>query len=237
MKICLDPGHGGKDPGAVNGGFKEKDIVLNIALKLAEILRSNGIEVFLTRDGDIYDNVNEKAGRANRSNADLFISLHCNSAASVSANGTECLIYGYDGESDALAADIQNAIVQVLKTVDRGVKIRKDLAVLNSTKMPAVLVETAFISNSTDKEKLINKTNEFAMAIAAGIFEYLGMEVAETMEKTYNWTEEVPEWARPTVQKLLDKGYLKGNDKGELELTYSMLKLLVINDRAGLYGK
>lgn len=57
----------------------------------------------------------------------------------------------------------------------------------------------------------------------------------EEMEKVYNWTVEVPDWARPTVQKLLDKGYLKGNDKGELELTYSMLKLLVINDRAGLY--
>ena len=57
----------------------------------------------------------------------------------------------------------------------------------------------------------------------------------EEMEKVYNWTAEVPEWARPTVQKLLDKGYLKGNDKGELELTYSMLKMIVINDRAGLY--
>lgn len=55
------------------------------------------------------------------------------------------------------------------------------------------------------------------------------------VEKVYNWTIEVPEWARPTVQKLLDKGYLKGNDKGELELTYSILKMLVINDRAGLY--
>lgn len=55
------------------------------------------------------------------------------------------------------------------------------------------------------------------------------------MEKTYNWTLEVPEWARPTVQKLLNKKYLTGNEKGELELTYSMLKLLVINDRAGLY--
>ena len=55
------------------------------------------------------------------------------------------------------------------------------------------------------------------------------------VEKVYNWTVEVPEWARPTVQKLLDKGYLKGNDKGELELTYSILKMLVINDRAGLY--
>lgn len=57
----------------------------------------------------------------------------------------------------------------------------------------------------------------------------------EQVEKVYNWTVEVPEWARPTVQKLLDKGYLKGNDKGELELTYSILKMLVINDRAGLY--
>lgn len=57
----------------------------------------------------------------------------------------------------------------------------------------------------------------------------------EEVEKVYNWTEEVPEWARPTVQKLLDKGYLKGNDKGELELTYSMLKIFVVNDRAGLY--
>lgn len=57
----------------------------------------------------------------------------------------------------------------------------------------------------------------------------------EEMEKVYNWTVEVPEWARPTVQKLLDKGYLKGNEKGELELTYSMLKMFVVNDRAGLY--
>ena len=57
----------------------------------------------------------------------------------------------------------------------------------------------------------------------------------EEVEKIYNWTEEVPDWARPTVQKLLDKGYLKGNEKGELELTYSMLKMFVVNDRAGLY--
>ncbi|MBS4961322.1 MAG: hypothetical protein KHZ62_11010 [Clostridiales bacterium] len=55
------------------------------------------------------------------------------------------------------------------------------------------------------------------------------------MEQVYHWTLEVPEWARPTVQKLLDKGYLQGNEKGKLELTYAMLKLLVINDRAGLY--
>lgn len=58
----------------------------------------------------------------------------------------------------------------------------------------------------------------------------------EEMEKVYNWTLEVPEWGRPTVQKLLDKGYLKGNDKGELQITESMLRMLVINDRAGCYN-
>ena len=57
----------------------------------------------------------------------------------------------------------------------------------------------------------------------------------EEVEKIYNWTQEVPDWARAAVQKLLDKGFLKGNEKGELELTYSMLKMIVINDRAGLY--
>ena len=58
----------------------------------------------------------------------------------------------------------------------------------------------------------------------------------EEMEKIYNWTLEVPEWGRPTIQKLLDKGYLKGNDKGELQITESMLRMLVINDRAGCYN-
>lgn len=57
----------------------------------------------------------------------------------------------------------------------------------------------------------------------------------EEMEKVYNWTLEVPEWGRPTVQKLLDKQYLKGNDKGELQITESMLRMLVVNDRAGCY--
>lgn len=255
MKICIDPGHGGKDPGAVAAGYKEKDIALAISLELADILRRKGIEVPLTRENDTYDSVNQKAAKANKWGAGLFVSIHCNSAASVLANGTECLIYGYDGESDTMAYDIQNAIVRRLKTADRYIKVRKDLAVLNSTKMPAVLVETAFISNDSDREKLINRQSDFAAAIADGIFEYLGMEnpkEAETpdvdfsegkafeegtelIEELYNSVEEMPDWARPTVKKLIDKGYLQGDEKGKLELTKSMLRLLAINDRAGIY--
>lgn len=235
MKICIDPGHGGKDPGAVAAGCVEKDIALSISLKLAEFLKSKGLDVFLTRSDDTYNSVAQKAAKANKWGADLFVSIHCNSAASVLANGTECLIYGYDGESDTLAYDIQNAIVRRLKTTDRYIKVRKDLVVLNSTKMPAALVETAFISNENNREKLINQQSDFATAIADGIFEYLGMEERNLTEELYNSVEEMPDWARPTVQKLINKGYLQGDEKGKLELTNSMLRLLVINDRAGLY--
>ncbi|MCI8341849.1 MAG: N-acetylmuramoyl-L-alanine amidase [Firmicutes bacterium] len=235
MKICIDPGHGGKDTGAPAAGYKEKDIVLAISLKLAEFLRSRGIDVFLTRESDIYDSPGAKVAKANKWGADLFVSIHCNSHVSIQANGTECLIYGYDGESDLLADFIQNSIVNRLKTADRYIKARNELTVLNSTNMPAVLVETAFISNDSDREKLLNRQSDFAAAIADGIFEYLGMEEKELIEKVYNSIDEMPDWARATVKKLIDKGYLQGNEKGDLELTNSMLRLITINDRAGLY--
>lgn len=88
---------------------------------------------------------------------------------------------------------------------------------------PRILIDRAYIKDGMNWEWFINRVKSY-------------FEGDEKVGRIYNWTIEVPEWARATVQKLLDKGYLKGNDKGELELTYSMLKLLVINDRAGLYG-
>lgn len=90
---------------------------------------------------------------------------------------------------------------------------KKLTGLVNRRKAEKELFLSDFISNETTDDK----------------------EEENKMEKIYNWTLEVPEWARPTVQKLLNKKYLTGNEKGELELTYSMLKLLVINDRAGLY--
>lgn len=88
---------------------------------------------------------------------------------------------------------------------------------------PRILIDKNFIKSGMNWEWFLRE------------IEKSRLKGAKKMEKVYNWTVEVPEWARPTVQKLLDKDYLKGNEKGELELTYSMLKLLVINDRAGLY--
>lgn len=83
---------------------------------------------------------------------------------------------------------------------------------------PRILMDKKYIKDGMDWNWFLRKIEE-----------------ALHVEQVYHWTVEVPEWGRPTVQKLLDKGYLQGNEKGELELTYAMLKLLVINDRAGLY--
>ena len=87
---------------------------------------------------------------------------------------------------------------------------------------PRILIDKKYIKDGMDWEWFMKEIES-------------RLRKEKEMEKVYNWTLEVPEWGRPTVQKLLDKGYLQGNEKGELELTYAMLKLLVINDRAGLY--
>lgn len=151
MRICIDAGHGGKDSGAVNSNVYEKNIVLNISIMLADILKSKGIDIYLTRNNDIYDSPSIKAQKSNKYKADLFVSIHCNSSSNKSANGVECLAYGNNGINEVLASDICNNISKDLGIRNREVKIRPDLTVLNKTNMTAILVELAFLSNENEK--------------------------------------------------------------------------------------
>ena len=105
--------------------------------------------------------------------ADIVISLHCN-AANGCARGTETLVYANEGESAQLAACIQSQIVDSLGTIDRGIKERPMLIVLNSTAMPAVLVEMAFVDNNEDAQILTERADEMARAIARGITDFEG---------------------------------------------------------------
>lgn len=175
--ICIDAGHGGQDPGATADKINEKDIALLIALKLENILLENGFDVFMTRKTDIFDTVSKKAKKANDQKADIFISIHCNASENKQAQGTETLSFDLDGESARLANCIQKKLTSILKTKDRGIKQRRDLCVLNSTDMPAVLTEIAFISNDDERELL--KSDVFqqntAYAIAHGIFDYFNV--------------------------------------------------------------
>lgn len=184
MKIHINAGHGGKDPGACGNGLQEKDIALRVALKLGNILKRN-FGVSLTRVTDVFVPLVEIARKANDEKADLFISLHCNSAASPDARGIETLVYRNNGENKKVADLIQSKLIKQTGFVNRGIKERNDLLVLNSTKMTAVLIELGFISNRDDAAKM--NQNEFLEgcvdAIYKAVCEYYRISTEETDEK------------------------------------------------------
>lgn len=205
--ICVDAGHGGEDPGACANGVQEKDIALKIALKVKGLLLANDLGVVMTREIDQYDSVDEKAEKANLAKADLFVSIHCNSASQSSANGTETLSYDLTGKSFQLASYVQQELTNTCQRRNRGVKQRKKLVVLNSTQMPAILVETAFISNDTERELLQQEDfqNKIATAIVKGICRYCGI-----IPKEENQVIEtkVPEWKENSVKLAQENGIL-----------------------------
>ena len=186
-KIFIDAGHGGKDPGAVNGDIYEKDIALQIALKLNTALKNNGFETAMSRSTDVFIPLTERAQKANNFNADIFISLHLNSATNSNAEGIEFLVYENKGVNNKLASNIQNELIKIKGIVNRGIKERKDLAVLNSTRMPAILIEVGFISNNRELTLLRNDIyqNQIVQAINNGICNFFGAGV-KSMVKVQN---------------------------------------------------
>ena len=174
--VCIDAGHGGKDPGACAGGVREKDIALDVAKKVRVHLRAAGYSVIFTRENDTFISLGNRAAEANMWGADLFVSVHCNSAPNSSANGMEVYVHTSRGADSTRAAHaIYDRLLPASGLKGRGVK-SKDLAVLRETAMPAVLVELAFISNDNDRAKLVSDEwqERAAEAIAAGIMEAVG---------------------------------------------------------------
>ena len=173
LKVFINPGHDmDLDPGACANNIREVDIALAIGEKLKRTMEVIGYPCQLLQSDNLNGETKGKpnvCATANNSGADIFVSIHCNSAANTSAKGTETLVYSTGGKAELLAKCIQAQIVNSLNMVDRGIKERPDLCVLRETSMPAVLVETAFISNQEDTYKLMYRIEEFANAIARGI--------------------------------------------------------------------
>lgn len=186
MKIYIDAGHNysGYDTGAAGNGLREQDITFYIADKLNSLLQKAGISVKMSRNNltdclgtSLNSSLYARSNEANAWGADLFISIHCN-AGGYNANGTETYCYSTGGEAYKLAGQVQKSIVGLCQTTDRGVKTA-NFAVLKNTKMPAILVETAFITNTYDAEKLKNKQELFAKGIYKGVLNYMGITVEE----------------------------------------------------------
>ncbi len=172
--VMLDPGHGGKDPGAIGiGGIQEKNIILPISLEVAQILKQQGISVRFTRDSDYFVSLQGRTDLANRANADLFVSIHANaiSLSRPDINGLE--VYYYQ-TGKGLAQSIHRNILQQVNIRDRGIRTAR-FYVLRHTAMPSVLVEVGFVTGREDAPNLSNPTyrSQMAKAIADGIIEYV----------------------------------------------------------------
>ena len=211
--IVIDPGHGGKDPGAFRGNTrKERTIVLSISKKLREVLTQRGYTVLMTRDTNRFIPLRERTAFAIQHKADLFLSIHANGSESPKARGIETyyldvastdkaseliaarenadsgysiqelekLLKGIIQESKSedsrrLAGYVQQALVQATGAIDRGVKHAR-FVVLIGTNVPAVLIETGFVSNPTEGRKLTTPAyqHKIATAIAEGVDRFLG---------------------------------------------------------------
>ncbi|WP_462410884.1 N-acetylmuramoyl-L-alanine amidase [Neobacillus sp. Marseille-QA0830] len=153
MKIYLDPGHGGADPGAQGNGLNEKDITLDIALRLQSILVNNyeNVQVKMSRTTDATVSLAQRTNDANAWGANFFLSIHINSAGS-SARGYEDYIYIGLSDSSRTASIqqmIHEEVIRVNQLPDRG-RRKANYHVLRESKMDAVLTENGFISNSSD---------------------------------------------------------------------------------------
>jgi len=167
MLVVLDAGHGGNDPGATFGNG-EKWYNLDITLRLEKILKSKGVRVKLTRSTDVFVGLQERAEMANNWGADIFISIHNNSFWDKSINGTMTFYFPTSYKGKEYATIIQNDLIKNLGTNNLGLRSDR-FVVLRDTKMPAVLVEIACLSNDSDRAKL--DSEEFRQKAAESLAE------------------------------------------------------------------
>lgn len=201
-RVCIDPGHGGRDPGASTAGVNEKDVVLRYSLELASILEERGHETLLTRDADVDLAPDEEDwGRgkgidlrarsklANEWAADCFVSIHANASSSDRADGAWVI---HDDQSTR-GPDLARSVFRELATVpgvpddDRDEEVFADgtawvghrqLSVLGRTRMPAILVELGFLTNADDLAQLQDPEQQtlICRAIARGVERWLARE-------------------------------------------------------------
>ena len=177
--IILDPGHGGKDPGAVKESYTEKAIVLKVGNLVRQKLEAAGAKVYMTRTGDTYPTLEQRVAFTKNNYGEIYVSIHVNSSTSSSAKGTETFYNVTTGdqyeEDQKLATYINNEIVTNANMQNRGVK-KADYYVIKNMIIPSVLVELGFISNTEDRQKLINDkyVEIYAQSIYKGIVDYYG---------------------------------------------------------------
>src|SRR6266700_2503689 len=194
--VVLDPGHGGQDSGAMCGGVLEKDLTLDVAHRIDRLLEAEGIATAMTRLGDTYVSLADRAAFANRVSDCIFISIHFNEDNRPVSSGVETYYAAHqmtpgsfvtswlpflwralsespNVESQSLAGFIQEALVARTQAFDRGTKANQFFVIANVTS-PAVLIEGGFLTNKEDVSRLASEDyrEQIAAAVSDGILRY-----------------------------------------------------------------
>ncbi|MGD6899961.1 N-acetylmuramoyl-L-alanine amidase [Bacillus infantis] len=165
LKIFIDPGHGGTDSGAAGNSLQEKNLTLQIATRIKNILTSeyDNVSILLSRTGDTLPTLNERTSKANAWGADFFLSIHVNAGG---GTGYEDYIYpGAGSQTSTYQSTIHAEVLKLVNFADRGKK-SGNFHVLRESNMPALLTENGFIDNVNDAAKL--KSASFLESIALG---------------------------------------------------------------------
>lgn len=174
--IFVDAGHGGRDPGAVANGIYEKDVVLPISLKLGQALQSMGYTVYYARTNDVEIDLEPRVAAAQRLNADVFVSVHANALAPGNSgiSGVETYHSRNSTVGKELASYVHSQIISGTRANDRSVR-GSGFYVVAKTSMPAILVETGYVTNPSEARNLSNPSYQKLMAdaIARGIDQFM----------------------------------------------------------------
>lgn len=178
-RLYLDPGHGGSDPGGVNGTRQEKNDVLDLSNAIIERLKDYDVDIKTSRTTDMSKTLAVRTAEANAFGADLVVSLHRNAFGNATAKGVEVWTYTTPTTQDTkIAKDILNKLVAVGVSANRGVKAG-NYAILRDTKAPSCMVELGFITNSQDNADFDNKFSDYVRAISGAIIAFLELSIVE----------------------------------------------------------
>lgn len=205
-KVFLSAGHGGKDAGAVANGLREKDINLHTLLACKEELEKYGVKVFCSRTIDADDTVYDEVREANASKANIAVSFHANAGK---GDGFEAFYYTTNSKGKQLA-QLTEKYIKELGQNSRGIKSGNHLYFVRKTTMPAILVESFFLDNATDKAigDTVAEQRAFGVAYAKAILEYFGIKkpVAATTTITANKTSDLTKVAKEVIKGLWGNG-------------------------------
>lgn len=171
--MVIDAGHGGSDPGATANGLVEKEVNLDVSLRVERMLKAKGINVLMIRRTDVFYTLDYRAAYGIKNGADAFVSIHANAYTPGTSGSETFYSASVANDSKQLATFIQNRLYKAMEHNNRGVK-EYDYRVLAANPLPAALVELGFLTNDSDAAKLATSTyrERAASAIAEGIEDY-----------------------------------------------------------------